>query len=71
MVRHSELGKSLTRRASAAELAYRLRSPLAQKFIWQRLGPVIRWYLQERVFNWTDREQQQRGTAPQSAASRN
>ncbi|MFG0332039.1 MAG: hypothetical protein ACF8TS_01630, partial [Maioricimonas sp. JB049] len=68
VVRKSELGKSLTRRANAAELAYRLRSPLAQTFIWRRLGPLIRWYLQGRVFNWTDREQRRARTRPAAKA---
>ncbi|QDU38848.1 hypothetical protein Mal4_31780 [Maioricimonas rarisocia] len=68
LVRKSELGKSLTRRANAAELAYRLGSPLAQNVIWRRMGPLIRWYLQGRIFNWTDREQGRKRPRPASKA---
>lgn len=53
-VLQSPLGKSLRRRTVIAGLAYRLPSPLGQKLICWHLGPVLRWYLQRYVFNWSE-----------------
>jgi geranylgeranyl reductase family protein len=54
-VLRSPLGKSLNRRAWAAEVAFRLPYPAVQKLLWWRLGPVLRWSLQKYIFNWAER----------------
>jgi menaquinone-9 beta-reductase len=48
----SPLGRALRRRTRAARLMQRLHHPLAQKLIWWRLGPAVRWYLNHFVFFW-------------------
>jgi hypothetical protein len=48
----SPLGKSLTRRTSAARLLNRLHYPMVQKLLWWRLAPLARWYITKVLFNW-------------------
>jgi flavin-dependent dehydrogenase len=51
-VRHSAMGRAMALRTRTARLFYRLRSPTIQRFIWWRLGPLARWFIINRVFNW-------------------
>jgi len=48
----SPLGKSLSRRTSAARLLNRMYYPLVQKLLWWRMAPLARWYITKVLFNW-------------------
>jgi len=48
----SRMGRSLRRRAWTARLLNRLHYPLAQKLIWWRMAPVVRWYIKSVLFKW-------------------
>ncbi len=52
LVRRSDLGRALQRRARTASIIYRLSQPRMQKLMWWRMGRVIEWYLKRYVFNW-------------------
>lgn len=48
----SRMGRSLQRRAWTARLLNRLHFPLAQKLIWWRMAPAVRWYIKSVLFKW-------------------
>lgn len=56
----SELGKALRSRAAVANLLYRLRSPMVQRLIWQRMGRVMEWSVWNLLAEWATRERLRR-----------
>ena len=51
----SQLGKALRRRTAMAKFYYRLRSPMIQKLVWQRLGGLVEWVMQTFMIGWAGR----------------
>jgi flavin-dependent dehydrogenase len=57
----SEVGKALTARVFLAEVLYRVRNPVVQRFVWWRMGRLMKWGVQHILANWAERGRKAQG----------